>query len=491
MNPKAYHLVSLGCAKNTVDSESMSQLLNHEGFHPTDQPSRAGVLIVNTCGFIGPAKEESLQVLKDLAKKKRKGQLLIAAGCLTQRYGMDVARQVPGVDGILGTQRWMDVVEVVQRTRQGKSPQPQYHLPETAQTSPSTQPGEPAAPIELPAKETGVLRLAVLGASAYIKIADGCRRPCAFCAIPLIKGTAISRPMQAILHEAQVLQEAGIRELILIAQDTTDYGYDLERSPAGARQDLPLLLQRLAAQAPGIDWMRILYLYPGFVPEPLLEVMASNPQILPYLDMPLQHAHPETLRRMQRPANIDWTYRTIEKMRLALPDLALRTTFIVGYPGETEAEFQALLDFVKELRFDRVGVFQYSFEPGTPSEPLGDPIPAAVKQERYERLMELQQGISLERNQSQVGRTLPVLIEGTGDGVSLGRSYRDAPEIDGMVIVEGELPVGEIIPISITGALTYDLSGVPARTAPLQLIPPASEAASPLRSKKHRTRPHD
>jgi len=202
-----------------------------------------------------------------------------------------------------------------------------------------------------------------------------------------------------------------------------------------------------------------MYAYPGYVTDHLIEVMATHPQILPYLDMPLQHAHPDTLRRMKRPANMDWVYRTIEKTRAAMPGLALRTTFIVGYPGETEAEFQTLLDFVRQVRFDRVGTFQYSFEQGTSSEVLGDPLPPEVKQERYDRLMALQQGISLQLNQGFMGKTIQVLFEGYGDGVSIGRSYRDAPEIDGLVIVEGQAPLGELLPVRITGAMSYDLSG--------------------------------
>jgi ribosomal protein S12 methylthiotransferase len=203
-----------------------------------------------------------------------------------------------------------------------------------------------------------------------------------------------------------------------------------------------------------------MYAYPGYVTDRLIDVMATRPQIVHYLDMPLQHAHPDTLRRMRRPANIDWVYNTLEKMRRQIPDLALRTTFIVGYPGETEEEFQTLMDFVQEIRFDRVGTFQFSFEPGTASEPLGDPVPSEVKEERYDRLMTLQQGISLERNQSLVGKTLDVLIEGQGDGITLGRSYRDAPEIDGLVIVEGNAPMGELLPVRVTGAMAYDLSGI-------------------------------
>ena len=249
----------------------------------------------------------------------------------------------------------------------------------------------------------------------------------------------------------------GMRELILIAQDTTDYGHDL-----GMQDGLAQLLEQMVQVVPKVDWIRILYAYPGYVTDRLIEVMAAHPQILPYLDMPLQHAHPDTLRRMRRPANMAWVHQTLEKMRQRLPELALRTTFIVGYPGETEAEFQALLDFVQAIRFDRVGAFQFSFEPGTASEGLGDPVPAEVKEERYDRLMTLQQGISLARNQSFIGKTLPVLIEGRDGELSLGRSYRDAPEIDGLVIVEGKLPTGELLPVRINGALAYDLTGVPA-----------------------------
>jgi ribosomal protein S12 methylthiotransferase len=313
--------------------------------------------------------------------------------------------------------------------------------------------------------EHGALRVAVQGASAYIKIADGCRRPCAFCAIPLIKGTAVSRPVESVLEEAITLQEMGVRELILIAQDTTDYGHDLglKNGLAHLLEELGLALDRARSDnghlPVGVDWIRIMYAYPGYVTDRLIDVMASNPKIVSYLDMPLQHAHPATLRRMRRPANVDWVYKTVEKMRRALPDLALRTTFIIGYPGETEEEFQTLLDFMEEMRFDKVGAFQFSFEPGTTSEPLGDPIPSQVKQERWERLMTLQQEISLERNQSFVGKTLDVLVEGRGEGVSLGRSYRDAPEIDGLVIVEEELPIGAMIPVRITGAMVYDLTG--------------------------------
>jgi ribosomal protein S12 methylthiotransferase len=442
VSKNTFHLVSLGCAKNTVDSDSMAQLLIRDGYRAVEDPSRANVLIVNTCGFIGPAKEESISVLRDLAEGKRKNQILIAAGCLTQRYGSEVAVKVPGIDGVLGTRRWMDIVQVVRELRKGPHPEPLYHLPEGATT--------------VGKDEQEALRVSVAGASAYLKIADGCRRPCAFCAIPLIKGTAVSRPTEAILHEARQLRDAGVRELILIAQDTTDYGHDL-----GMKDGLAVLLEQLTDSVPDMEWIRVMYAYPGYVTDRLIDVMATREQVLPYLDMPLQHAHPKTLYRMRRPSNIDWVHRTLGKMRAAIPDLSIRTTFIVGYPGETEEEFQALVDFVQEIRFDRVGTFQFSFEPGTTSEPLGDPVPAEVKQARYERLMELQQGISLQVNQSYVGKTLDVLVEGRDKGIAIGRSYRDAPEIDGMVFIEGNAQIGEIVPVKITGAMAYDLTGVP------------------------------
>lgn len=448
MSKNTFHLVSLGCAKNTVDSDSMAQLLIRDGYRAVDDPVRANVLIVNTCGFIGPAKQESLDVLRELADGKRNDQILIAAGCLTQRYGVEVAQKVPGVDGVLGTRRWMDIVQVVRELRKGSHPEPLYHLPDAKTVG---------------TDERNAIRASVAGASAYLKVADGCRRPCAFCAIPLIKGTAVSRPLDVILDETRRLRDAGVRELILIAQDTTDYGHDL-----GIKDGLAILLEQLTASVPDMDWIRIMYAYPGYVTDRLIDVMASSRQILPYLDMPLQHAHPKTLYRMRRPSNIDWVHRTLGKMRSKIANLAIRTTFIVGYPGETEEEYQALLDFVQEIRFDRVGTFQFSFEPGTTSEPLGDPIPTEVKQERFERLMELQQGISMQINQSYVGKMLDVIVEGKDKGISIGRSYRDAPEIDGMVFIESDAKIGSIVPVRISGAMAYDLTGMVA-PEPIQL----------------------
>ena len=446
MKEKTFYIISLGCAKNTVDSDAMAQILDHKGYALVENPQEAEVVIVNTCGFIASAREEAYQVLSEMQNLKQDGQMLIAAGCLAQRSGAELVSQIPRIDGVIGTRRWMDIAEVVENLRGGKHPQPLYHLPDVKTIGRDSK---------------GAVGGHLQGGSAYLKIADGCRRPCAFCAIPLIKGTAVSRPIDEIIQDALVLQNSGAREINLIAQDTTDYGHDL-----GMKDGLPHLLDEMCAALPEVDWLRVLYAYPGYVTDRLIDTMAAQEKILPYLDMPLQHAHPDVLRRMQRPANIDWVHKTVAKLRQAMPNLALRTTFIVGYPGETEDEFQSLLDLIEELRFDRVGAFEYSFEAGVPAEPLGDPIPAEVKVERLERLMLKQQDISLAKNQSLVGKTLDVLVEGQGmiegtdDKISLGRTYRDAPEIDGMMIVEDDLPVGEIVPVKITGAMVYDLTGV-------------------------------
>ena len=444
-----YFLLSLGCSKNTVDSESIAQVLHQRGMSGVGDAESAEVMIVNTCGFINSAKEESIDVLREMVAIKRADQMVIAAGCLSQRYGDTLVQEVPGLDGVIGTRRWMDIFDLITRLRLRKHPEPLYHLPTDAEV--------------VGLDEKGVLRASVQGAYAYLKIADGCRRPCAFCAIPRIKGTAVSRPMESIVAEAVRLQEMGVKELMLIAQDSTDYGHDL-----GMKNGLALLLDAIVNAAPEIPWLRIMYAFPGYVTPRLMETMAKHRQVLPYLDIPLQHGHRETLKRMRRPAKVEWVYETIGRLRELMPDLAVRTTFIVGYPGETEEEFEALLTMVRDLEFDRVGAFQYSYELGTPSAALPDHVDDAIKQERYERLMELQQGISLKKNQALVGKTLDILVEGHGVGedeagedtgtvVSLGRSYRDAPEIDGYVLVEGELPVGEIVPVRITGATTYDL----------------------------------
>jgi ribosomal protein S12 methylthiotransferase len=450
---RRFYLISLGCPKNLVDSAGLATLLEQAGYTAADVPEQADLLVVNTCGFIEPAREESRAVLQELVQARRPGQRIVAAGCYSQRCPDELAQAVPGVDGLIGTRRWMDILTLVgqldERRARTVGQELICHLPET-----------PVAGQEV----AGVPRVAVQGASAYLKLADGCRRSCAFCAIPLIKGPAVSRPPEAVLADAAWLAGRGVQEIILIAQDTTDYGRDLgmREGPALSKAEgLAELLERLAAAVPQVPWVRLMYAYPDRITERLIETMARHRQILPYLDIPLQHAHPGVLRRMRRPADVERVRRTVEQLRVAMPEIAIRTTFLVGYPDETEVEFQTLLDFVAEMGFDRVGVFTYSHEAGTPAARLADDVPPEVKEERRERLMVVQQPISLAKNQALVGRTLDVLVEGQGEGLSVGRSYRDAPEIDGLVLVQAELPVGKIVPVHITGALEYDLVGEP------------------------------
>ena len=450
---RKYYLLSLGCSKNTVDSESIAELLDESGYCGVEMPGQADVLIVNTCGFIGPARDESIASLQELARTKKKGQQLIAAGCLSQLWGPKLAAEVPGLDGVIGTRRWMDVVDFIERVRGRTRPEPLFHIPENALTV-----GD---------DEKGAWRTAVQGVSAYIKIADGCRRPCAFCTIPAIKGTMKSRPRELILAEARGLAAEGVRELVLIAQDLTDYGSDI-----GLKDGLSYLVEDLC-RIDGVDWVRLMYAYPGAVTDRLIDVIAREPKVVKYLDIPLQHGHPATLRRMRRPANIDWVYGTIRKMRAAIPDLCVRTTFIVGFPGETDEEFAGLTKMVDDLQFDRVGVFTYSYEADTPSGAMPNQVPAEIAEARRDALMLQQQRISLARNQAMVGRTLTTLIEGVDEkqGLSFGRSFRDAPEVDGLVIIEGIIPPGQMVPVKISGALEYDLTGQPVMNEQALLMP--------------------
>ncbi|NUQ37856.1 MAG: 30S ribosomal protein S12 methylthiotransferase RimO [Caldilineales bacterium] len=443
----AYYLLTLGCPKNQVDSDGMAALLNAQGYRLAAQPAQADVLIVNTCGFLAASQEESIEVLQELSRGKRRQQVLVAAGCLAERNSQIIAAQAPGVDGVLGTRRWREIVPLVERLRQSRQGRRFQRLQLL---------GDPEEAPEAPTP-----RAQRQGASAYLKISDGCNAPCTFCSIPSFKGKLRSHPFAAIVAEAQALTAAGAREVIVVAQDTTDYGRD-----QGEPHSLPRLLHAIAQRAEGLRWLRLMYAYPGHISPELIETMATTPQILHYLDLPLQHGHRDTLRRMHRPANVQMVHDSIASLRAAMPDIALRSTFIVGFPGETEAEFAGLLDFVAAIRFDKVGAFLFSPEPGTPAADLPGQVPEEVKRERWERLMELQQGISLASNQAQIGRTLTVLTEGYGDGITLARSYRDAPEIDGFVLIAGRQPVGQMLEARITGAMEYDLVGEPLAARP-------------------------
>jgi len=334
----------------------------------------------------------------------------------------------------------MDILPLMRTLREHSQPKSEVYFPE--HTHIVNHPELPGYMIQ--------------GGSSYLKIADGCRRSCAFCAIPGIKGTLTSRPKDDILKDAHALQAAGVQEINIIAQDVTDYGQDL-----GLQDGLPSLLADLLPIIPHIPWVRLLYTYPGYFSDRLIDMMVEFPQLLPYLDIPLQHADPKVLQLMRRPNDVDWVRHTVAKMRAKLPDLVIRTTFIVGFPGESEHSFQVLKDFIEEMQFDHVGVFTYSIENGTPAQILGDPIPQEVKEARRQELMTLQAGISYQKNQKLCGKVLNMLVEGVDqeNGVLIGRTYRDAPEIDGLVIAEGTGDVGELLPVRITAAMQHDLFG--------------------------------
>lgn len=425
-----YHLVTLGCAKNTVDSMRLERALRHARHRATERSGDADLLLVNTCGFIDDAKDESLEVIAALDAERRPDQRLYVIGCLTQIAEEEVRRAVPAVDATFGVEAWDAVAASL------GSGEPHYDIPQPA--------------------------LLPLGPSAYLKISDGCDRPCTFCIIPTIKGRMHSEPGDRLIAEARALAAAGVRELVLVAQDSTAYGEDRAQ-----RDGLAVLLERLAGAVPEVRWLRLMYAYPGRVTPRLAETMARLPSVTPYLDMPLQHGSASVLKRMRRPS-LRVARRSLETLRAAMPDAALRTTFIVGFPGETEAEFEELLDFVEEQRFDHVGAFTYSPQGGTPAAGLGDAVPHEVAAERYGRLMELAQQLSMERNRELVGSELEVLIESDepseqedGSRFVVGRSYRDAPEVDGLAFVRGEYAAGEFVRVRVDTALPYDLVCTP------------------------------
>ncbi len=458
-----YHILTLGCPKNAVDSEGMEGILAAAGHAPVAAPEDADVIIVNTCSFIAAAREETLGVLRDLSARKREGQRLIAAGCMAQSHG-DLLAAIEGVDNVLSTRRWMQINDLVAPNAQpADSPPPLIPLQAVNAPSATLQPLPATAPqpVSYADWRTMPIRRHRATPSAYLKISDGCNLRCAFCTIPSFKGNMASKPVGAVLGEARELVANGVREIVLVAQHLTDYGRDL-----GLKDGLATLLDELCQMLPEQIWVRLMYAYPHGISERLIEVMATRPQIVKYLDMPLQHAHPATLRRMRRPPDTERTLALIDALRAAMPDIALRSTFIVGFPGETLEEFRALLAFLERVQLDRVGAFRYSREPGTAAADLPDQVRPQVIEKRWHTLMQLQQGISRARSARWLGRTLPVLIEGQGaadDGrpLAIGRSFRDAPEIDGQVFVWGEAPVGSFLTVRVTRTTDYDLWAVP------------------------------
>ncbi len=432
---KKVGMVSLGCAKNRVDSEVILGTLKEAGYEIVSDPAEAEIIFVNTCGFIEPAKEESIEAIFEMAKYKETGRLkkLFVTGCLAQRYIDDLYREMPEVDGFMGVADYTRLLEMMQEAEAGKRPRyvcdgERFFHAERVLTTPAY--------------------------SAYVKISDGCDNRCSYCAIPLIRGPYHSRPFDSIVEECRELAARGVTEITLIAQDTSRYGNDF---PEG-KLLLPELLEAVSA-IEGVHWVRVLYCYPDTTDDRLLDAIAALPKVAPYVDLPLQHIDGPLLKRMNRRGSPEWIKSRISACKAR--GLTTRTTMIVGFPGETEEAFHELLQFVKEARFDRLGAFTYSPEEGTPGAEMPDQVDEEVKQRRLDELMTLQQGISLEENTARVGEICEVLCEGAEEGMFVGRSIREAPESDGVIrfTAAREVAPGEYLNVKITKADAYDLFG--------------------------------
>ena len=439
-------VISLGCAKNLVDTEVMLGHLGDAGCVFVDDPGEADVIVVNTCGFIGPAREESIRTILDAAEMKKNGRArrLVVAGCMVQRYAAEMRESLPEVDAFVGLD---ELAKINFAALDGIGEIPIPHSTLSIQHSRSTYLYDHQAP----------RRRSTAPWTAYVKIAEGCDHTCSFCPIPNFRGAFRSRPVADIVAEARGLAEAGAIELNLVAQDSSHYGRDRDGG-----EGLADLLAGLDA-VDGVEWVRVHYLYPNTVTDRLIEAMANRAKVVPYVDMPLQHAHPAMLKRMRRGGSGDGHLRLLERFRTAMPDAALRSTLIVGFPGETDEEFEALLSFVAEARFDHLGVFTYSHEEGTSAHELCDDVPEEEKQARRERVMALQQGIVEDKLEARIGDVVEVLVEGTHPDTDLllvGRMATQAPDVDGQVLInDGVADIGRLTQVEITDVAGYDLVG--------------------------------
>ncbi len=454
MPSKTFAFVSLGCPKNLVDSERMLGKLAQDGYSLTPDADGADVVVVNTCGFIEPARQESLGVIREMLELKRRGRVgaVVVAGCLAERKKDDLLQEVPEVDHIVGVFGREEIAQVVNRVL---APHPLPLSPKGRGGSGGDEQRSLFRPAPVKAlPDTERLRITPRH-YAYLKISEGCDRLCTFCAIPGMRGKHVTKPMEEVLREARELAADGVRELIVVAQDTTYYGLDLY-----GKVRLAELLRELD-RIDGLEWVRILYAYPIHFTDELIETMATAKKIIPYLDMPLQHVNDSMLRRMSRKVDRAATEGLLGRLRQAMPNLTLRTTFIVGFPGETEAEFAELAEFVRASRFERVGVFPYSLEPGTPAARLPDQVAEEVKAERRNRLMEIQQGIAFAHAQAQVGKECEAIVDGPDaevPGCFAARGHADAPDIDCAVRLKGKgLRPGDLVRARVTGADGYDL----------------------------------
>ena len=449
--------VSLGCDKNLVDSEKMLGLLNEAGYRVAQEESEADAIVVNTCCFIHDAKEESVETILEMAEWKKKGRLkaLIVTGCMAQRYQDEIQQEIPEEDAVIGTTAYTEILPILDELLAEAEPSQQ----ETAEEEPKAKSFVNCCPsIDLlPASLADKRVVTTGGYTAYLKIAEGCNKRCTYCIIPYIRGHYRSFPMEDLLEEARKLAEGGVKELILIAQETTVYGMDCY-----GRKALPELLTKLC-EIEGIEWIRILYCYPEEITDELIAVMKKEKKICHYLDIPIQHSEDTILKRMGRRTNRAELVSLVEKLRKEIPDIVLRTTLITGFPGETEEEFKNMVDFVDSMEFDRLGVFPYSAEEGTKAAEMDGQITEEVKESRRDEIMALQQEISADKAASRIDDEMSVLIEGYlyEDDIYIGRTYMDAPKVDGNVFVraEEELISGDIVPVRITGANEYDLMG--------------------------------
>lgn len=432
-------MISLGCPKNRVDSEIMLGELGQQGHRIVQDVEEAKTVIVNTCGFIDEAKEESIDAILEIAERKARGEgvsKLLVAGCMVNRFGEELQKEVPEIDGFISLDQLRDVGRLVQ-------------LGGDAATAPS--------PSHVVFDHTAPRLLTTRG-FAYLKVAEGCNNPCTFCAIPTWRGRFRSRTVESLVSEARALESQGIQELCLVAQDTTRYGEDIDLGRHGLARLVEALLE-----ATDIPWIRFLYAYPTTLDDELLRLMGSEERFVSYIDMPLQHSHPDILKAMRRGGKAERYLRLLEKARTFAPDVFLRTTFIVGFPGEKEEHFNHLVDFVQQARFDHLGAFVYSPEDGTPGAELAERVPAGKAQRRYERLLEVQQPIALERRQALLGRRMPVLVEGVCEETEhllQGRHHGMAPDIDGRLLInDGQAPAGTLAEVEITDAYADDLVG--------------------------------
>lgn len=432
--------ISLGCDKNLVDTEKMLALLRREGYEFTDDEAEADAILINTCCFIGDAKEESVNTILEMAQWRTSGpcRALVVAGCLAQRYREEILTEIPEVDAVVGTSAYDEIAEVLDKALKGEK---SLHFSDLN---------------ALPAVDADRI-VTTGGYYAFLKIAEGCDKCCTYCIIPSLRGSYRSVPMEKLLNEARMLAQQGVKELILVAQETTLYGVDLY-----GEKSLPRLLRELC-RIPGIQWIRIQYCYPEEITEELIDVIAEEEKICHYLDLPIQHASDRILKRMGRRTTQESLRQIVGHLRERIPDIALRTTLISGFPSETQEDHEILMDFVNDMEFERLGVFAYSQEEDTPAASFADQIPEEVKEERRSEVMQLQQEIAFEKSEAMVGRVLEVLIEGrvADEGVYVGRTYMDAPGVDGLLFVnaEEELMTGDFVRVKVTGAAEYDLIG--------------------------------